>query len=118
MPGLAVAVLLLVGAGAPHTATAAPRAAPPLQLPTPLPSRTVDVPILMYHRIDRADPTLPEIPRSLTVDPQTMKGQMLWLAYHGRHTITQRRLFDALMHGTPLPEHPVLITFDDGYADA
>ena len=117
MPGLAVAVLLLAGAGAPHTATAAPRAEPPLQLPTPLPSRTVDVPILMYHRIDRADPTLPEITRSLSVDPQTFKGQMLWLAHHGWHTITQRRLFDALMRGTPLPEHPVLITFDDGYAD-
>jgi len=71
----------------------------------------------MYHRIDKADPTLPAITRSLTVDPRTFKLQMLWLARHGRHTITQRRLFDALMHGTPLPGHPVMITFDDGYAD-
>ena len=71
----------------------------------------------MYHRIDKADPTLPAITRSLTVDPRTFRLQMLWLARHGRHTITQRRLFAALMHGARLPGHPVMITFDDGYAD-
>ena len=120
MPGLAVALLLLAGAGAHDPATAAfrtSRAPLPLRLPSQLPARTVDVPILMYHRIDRADPTLPEITQSLTVDPQTFKLQMLWLPRHGRHTITQRRLFDALMHGARLPAHPVMVTFDDGYAD-
>jgi peptidoglycan/xylan/chitin deacetylase (PgdA/CDA1 family) len=120
LPGLAVAALVLAGSGAYGTAAAAPRttrAPSRLHLPSPLPSRTVDVPILMYHRIDKADGTLPEITRSLTVDPRTFKLQMLWLARHGRHTITQRQLFDALMHGARLPRRPVMITFDDGYAD-
>ncbi|MFM8612661.1 MAG: polysaccharide deacetylase family protein [Actinomycetota bacterium] len=67
-----------------------------LVLPRPLPDRTLDVPILMYHRIAR---------------------QMAWLADAGYASITQRQLFAALMEGAPLPERPVLITFDDGYRE-
>jgi peptidoglycan/xylan/chitin deacetylase (PgdA/CDA1 family) len=77
----------------------------------------VQVPILMYHRVDALTATLPAVTRALTVDPRTFAAQMTWLSRHGRHTITQRQLFDALMNGAPLPAHPVLITFDDGYRD-
>lgn len=42
---------------------------------------------------------------------------MEWLAQHGFHAITDRQLLRALDLGTPLPERPVLIAFDDGYAD-
>ena len=88
-----------------------------LALPATLPHRTVDVPILMYHRIDTLTPSLPAITRSLTVDPRDFAAQMRWLKAHGFHTITQRQLFMALEHGRPLPAKPVLITFDDGYRD-
>jgi peptidoglycan/xylan/chitin deacetylase (PgdA/CDA1 family) len=71
----------------------------------------------MYHRIDDVSPSLPAVTRSLTVDPGTFASEMHWLRANGRHTITQRQLFDALMDGSPLPAHPVLITFDDGYRD-
>ena len=110
-PLLVVASLIFATA-----ASASPKPAR-LTLPSPLPSRTVQVPILMYHRVDVLKPTLPAITLSLTVDPHTFAAQMTWLTRHGRHTITQRQLFDALMYGRPLPAHPVLITFDDGYRD-
>jgi peptidoglycan/xylan/chitin deacetylase (PgdA/CDA1 family) len=112
LAAVALAPLLVVAA-----APAATQDRARLTLPTPLPTRTLRVPILMYHRVDDLRPTLPAITRSLTVDPKTFARQMEWLAAHGRHTITQRQLFDALIEGRPLPAHPVLLTFDDGYRD-
>jgi peptidoglycan/xylan/chitin deacetylase (PgdA/CDA1 family) len=89
----------------------------PLVLPSPLPTRSVRVPILMYHRIGPLTASLPAMTRALTVDPRSFAAQMRWLARHGYHAITQEQLFGALEHGAPLPHRPVMITFDDGYRD-
>jgi peptidoglycan/xylan/chitin deacetylase (PgdA/CDA1 family) len=88
-----------------------------LALPATLPVRTVQVPILMYHRVDVLKPSLPAITRSLTVAPRDFAGQMTWLRGHGYHAITQAQLFEALEKGKKLPARPVMITFDDGYRD-
>jgi peptidoglycan/xylan/chitin deacetylase (PgdA/CDA1 family) len=79
--------------------------------------RVVNVPILMYHRIDYLRPTLPEITRRLTVDPGDFARQMGWLKANGFHTLTQTELHAALLHGAALPSKPILVTFDDGYRD-
>jgi len=88
-----------------------------LALPATLPYRAVQVPILMYHRIDELRPSLPAITRSLTVTPRDFAAQMVWLRGHGYHAITQAQLFAALEHGKAVPAKPVMITFDDGYRD-
>lgn len=88
-----------------------------LRLPAVLPSRTADVPVLMYHRIDRLTSVLAPITRALTVSPPRFADEMEWLRDHGFHAISQLQLFDALEHGAALPPKPVLITFDDGYRD-
>jgi peptidoglycan/xylan/chitin deacetylase (PgdA/CDA1 family) len=88
-----------------------------LQLPARLPQRTVDVPILMYHRINVVDASTPAASRGLTVHPDDFARQMAWLARRGFRTITQRELFDALFRGRSLGPRPILITFDDGYRD-
>jgi peptidoglycan/xylan/chitin deacetylase (PgdA/CDA1 family) len=88
-----------------------------LRLPRHLPSRTRDVPILMYHRVNVVSSSTPAITRRLTVHPAVFAQQMRWLRSHGYQTITQRQLFDALMCGRALPRKPILITFDDGYRD-
>ena len=90
---------------------------PLLTLPTTLPARVLHVPILMYHRIDRARQGDPAITRALTVPLSDFAAQMRWLHGHGYHAITQLALFEALEHGARLPTRPVVITFDDGYAD-
>jgi peptidoglycan/xylan/chitin deacetylase (PgdA/CDA1 family) len=59
----------------------------------------------------------PASSRPLSVHPAAFARQMEWLSRNGYHTITQRRLFDALMCGGALPRRPVLLTFDDGYRD-
>jgi peptidoglycan/xylan/chitin deacetylase (PgdA/CDA1 family) len=88
-----------------------------LTLPPVLPSRTLSVPILMYHRIDVVKPTLPAITQRLTVDPSDFAAQMRWLEVHGYHTLAQAQLFRALEHGARMPSKPIVITFDDGYRD-
>jgi peptidoglycan/xylan/chitin deacetylase (PgdA/CDA1 family) len=89
-----------------------------LGLPARLPRREIVVPILMYHRINLPSPTAPPITRRLTVHPADFARQMSWLKRRGYRTVTQRRLFDALVHGRPLGRRPIMITFDDGYRDA
>ena len=81
------------------------------------PGRSIDVPILMYHRIGGLpiDPT--PTSTKLTVQPGVFAAQMEWLARHGFHAITVRQLYAALERRAPLPSRPVLITFDDGYRD-
>jgi peptidoglycan/xylan/chitin deacetylase (PgdA/CDA1 family) len=40
-----------------------------------------------------------------------------YLKQQGYYTITFNQLFDALYYGGPLPHHPIILTFDDGYDD-
>jgi peptidoglycan/xylan/chitin deacetylase (PgdA/CDA1 family) len=79
--------------------------------------RTLRIPILMYHRIDRANPALPSVTQRLTVRPSAFASQIRWLKVHGYETLTESRLYAALVKGGPLPRRPVVITFDDGYSD-
>ena len=74
------------------------------------------VPVFMYHRIDRSVPT-EEIGRELTIDPAVFERELRRL--HDAHveTITANDLVEDLAHGK-LPQHTVVLTFDDGYSDA
>jgi peptidoglycan/xylan/chitin deacetylase (PgdA/CDA1 family) len=79
--------------------------------------RTVEVPILMYHRINVAGASDPAMTRRLTVHPADFARQMRWLKRQGYRTITQQELHDALFRGRPLGPKPIMLTFDDGYRD-
>ena len=69
------------------------------------------VPVLNYHQIEEKNGN------PLTLWPDQFEAQMAYLADAGYTTITIDEMMDALENGTPLPEKPVIITFDDGYAD-
>jgi peptidoglycan/xylan/chitin deacetylase (PgdA/CDA1 family) len=92
-------------------------AAGDLRLPEPLPDRTIQLPVLMYHRIGPITPSLPAITQRLTVSPQDFAAQMTWLHAHGYHAVSVQQAFEALEFRKRLPAKPVLITFDDGYRD-
>lgn len=68
-----------------------------------------ELPILMYHSI--ADDTQ----NAYTVSSQLFYEQMEALKDAGYHTITFAQLIDYVETGAPLPENPIIVTFDDGY---
>jgi peptidoglycan/xylan/chitin deacetylase (PgdA/CDA1 family) len=77
----------------------------------------INVPILTYHYIrvnpDRND----RLGFALSVTPGDFAAQMDWLAQNGYHTITTEDLYTYLNKYGGLPSKPVILTFDDGYAD-
>jgi peptidoglycan/xylan/chitin deacetylase (PgdA/CDA1 family) len=74
------------------------------------------VPVLMYHMVDARVPADP-VGRDLTVVPQAFEAQLRYLRDHHISTITAAELAEALSRGEH-PNNAVVLTFDDGYADA
>ena len=75
---------------------------------------TKSIPILMYHSVAEEPP---EATRRLAVLPGHFENQVTYLARNGYTGLTFSDLADAFRTGAPLPERPVVLTFDDGYAD-
>ncbi|KUI36679.1 polysaccharide deacetylase family protein [Mycobacterium sp. GA-2829] len=77
-------------------------------------ARAVSVPILMYHSVN-------EVPRSatraLSVHPAAFAQQLAYLRREGFTGITFGDLCERRREGVPLPSRPIVLTFDDGYAD-
>lgn len=74
----------------------------------------VRLPVLMYHHVG---PRHRFAHQELTVEPQQFAEQMRWLMDHGYTTISPSDWLKWCRDGKPLPSKPVLLTFDDGYAD-
>ncbi len=90
---------------------------PPL-LPTPDGQvRTAQVPILMYHYVGENPPGADAIRLDLTVPPDRFEAQLAYLQGAGYTSITLEDLVLYLTRGQPLPEKPIIFTFDDGYLD-
>jgi peptidoglycan/xylan/chitin deacetylase (PgdA/CDA1 family) len=69
------------------------------------------VPILLYHHIAEGPANY------LTVDPITFEAQMKYLYQSGFETISLYQVYNAYYQNLPLPQKPVVITFDDGLID-
>ncbi|MEU0948805.1 polysaccharide deacetylase family protein [Streptomyces canus] len=70
------------------------------------------VPILMYHAV-ATDPN--DATRGLSVSPEAFAQQMEAIAESGLTPVRTADLAARWRDGRPLPDRPVLITFDDGY---
>ena len=87
---------LLLGAGALITAAAT--------------AQGVEVPIVMYHSVLKDESRHGQY----VISPAELESDLKYLRDHGYTTILIEDLI-AYTQGGPLPEKPVLLTFDDGY---
>jgi peptidoglycan/xylan/chitin deacetylase (PgdA/CDA1 family) len=71
----------------------------------------------MYHYISVAPSVEDRIRYGLSVPPEMFEAQLKLLHDNGFTTITLRDLYEHLAVGAPLPEKPIVLTFDDGYLD-
>jgi peptidoglycan/xylan/chitin deacetylase (PgdA/CDA1 family) len=72
-----------------------------------------DVPVLMYHEISAS----PFGSARLAVPPANFADQLYYLSDHGFTSVTAGHLADAVAGRAQLPPNPVVLTFDDGFAD-
>lgn len=72
----------------------------------------------MYHRVETPPRGANEVRVDLSVPPERFEQQLRYLKQEGYQSITLEDLALHLTRGAPLPEKPVILTFDDGYADA
>lgn len=78
--------------------------------------RTIHCPILMYHYVGPLPTEADRYRRDLTVEPALFQEHCAYLVDNGYSTVNLAQLYAALSKGQPLPEKPVILTFDDGYA--
>ena len=71
---------------------------------------SVELPILMYHHIHKSASQWGDH----VVSPQTLEGDFQYLTAQGYTAVTVADLTAYTQNGTPLPEKPIMITFDDG----
>lgn len=79
--------------------------------------REVKAPILMYHHVGPLPIDADRIRVGLTVAPDEFRRQLQYLRDRGYESVSLYDLQYALALGWPLPEKPIVFTFDDGYVD-
>jgi peptidoglycan/xylan/chitin deacetylase (PgdA/CDA1 family) len=102
--------------GSSSAASASPSSRPRTKPLPPRPHIVADpqpVPILVYHRVE----TKPSGPPLVDMSTRLFTKQMAWLARNGYQAVTLHRVYDAWTGKAVLPPKPIVLTFDDGYAD-
>jgi peptidoglycan/xylan/chitin deacetylase (PgdA/CDA1 family) len=79
--------------------------------------RRIRVPVLMYHYVSPLPPQADSIREGLTISPDTFREHIEFLHSEGYEAVSLYEINGALEQGTPLPEKPIVLTFDDGYTD-
>lgn len=74
---------------------------------------SVDVPVLMYHSISKDASGENEY----TVSAARFESDLKWLRSNGYTTVLPSQLVSYVEKGAMLPDKPVILTFDDGFAN-
>lgn len=69
------------------------------------------LPIIMYHQISEKDKLL----NKFSISPKQFEKDMLYLIEKGYESISIKQLLNHVYEDEPLPEKPIIITFDDGH---
>jgi peptidoglycan/xylan/chitin deacetylase (PgdA/CDA1 family) len=82
-------------------------------LPTHAYTDAVPLLVVTYHSLSEQ----PEDWSSFVVSPEELESDLRCLRDRGYESVLSADLIAYIDKGTPLPERPVLLTFDDGYRD-
>jgi peptidoglycan/xylan/chitin deacetylase (PgdA/CDA1 family) len=80
-------------------------------------SETIRVPILMYHYVEYVKDTKDTFRQSMNIPPDVFDEQVKTLLGAGYNFITVRELGAMLDQKIPIPDKPIILTFDDGHWD-
>ncbi len=78
---------------------------------TDIPADGVRLPVIMYHSMLKEQKRLGKY----VVSPDTFESDLRYLQTNGYRTVTVQDVIDYVHTQKPLPEKPVMLTFDDGY---
>lgn len=87
---------------------------PPVAL---LQGNSVSLPILLYHSVVEDTNHVYYKGNPFIVSIEEMRSDLAYLQERGYTTVVMADLIDFVYHGGDLPAKPIMITFDDGYAD-
>lgn len=74
-------------------------------------SDCAQLPIIMYHSVLKDT----DLSGKFTVTPDTVSRDITYLKNNGYSFISLGELLEYVYNGAPLPEKPVMLTFDDGF---
>lgn len=80
-----------------------------LPAPTAGTGASVQVPVLMYHDVSY-------LGQGYSKTPEIFEKQLQELKDAGFHTVFFSQLIDYVENGAPLPDKPIVVSIDDGYA--
>ena len=69
----------------------------------------INLPIIMYHSILKSQSG------DYIVHPEVLENDLAYISSNGYTTITMTDLINYVYEDSPLPEKPIIITFDDGH---
>lgn len=69
------------------------------------------LPVIMYHSVLKDESRSGEF----VVTPDNLESDFRYLSEHGYTAVLPEDLVEYVYEGVPLPENPVMITFDDGH---
>lgn len=89
------------------------------QIPAATASSTakLKLPILVYHIIRPSDPSDSQAVKDLAHSPDVFDAEMKHLGDAGYTIVSFVDLEKYYQDGTPLPQKPIIISFDDGWSD-
>lgn len=70
-----------------------------------------DVPIIMYHGVSADE----SIQNDYVISPAELECDLEYLSEHNYTTVFVSDLVNYVNEGVPLPQNPIVLTFDDGY---
>ena len=75
------------------------------------PEGGISLPIVMYHGLLKEE----KQQGTYVISPDLFESDLRYLKEHGYTTVVVQDLIDYVQDGVPLPDKPIMLTFDDGY---